>query len=109
MSMSVIAWLRKLPRLLSQLGFPAVGSFPVLSVIRDQGDIADHIPSQLVCGGIVLLNMMRQNFHWPSACLLKIQRFFRLIVSTPPPAVGVRAAVTVARANPQCPAASTSS
>src|SRR5713226_2122297 len=62
----------------------------------------------LIRGGIVLLNMMRQNFHSPSACLLTIQRFFKLTFSTPPPDLDVRVPVTVARANPQCPAVSTS-
>jgi hypothetical protein len=57
----------------------------------------------------VLLNMMRQNFHSPSACLLTIQRFFKLTFSTPPPDLDVRVQVTVARANPHCPAVSTSS
>jgi hypothetical protein len=53
--------------------------------------------------------MMRQNFHSPLACLLKIQRFFKLIFSSPPPDLDVRVALTVARANPHGPAASTSS
>ena len=29
--------------------------------------------------------MVRQNFHWPSARRLTIQRFFKLTFSTPPP------------------------
>jgi len=67
------------------------------------------LQTYLVCVRIVLLNMMRQNFHSPSDCLLRIQRFFKLIFSIPPSDLVVRVALTVARANPQCPPVSTSS